>query len=522
MRYVVKTEKMKSIIEAVKWDGKIETINDNKWLEDEIKEDRVILAMNDEYDKEPLLLIFDSWTREYETVEAGDYVIKETHNQKHRIRTMKSDNFEEMFEVVEDKENNCVVVDLELNTEEFHKKLNEAKEELEKVLNYNIKDKENVLCSINNKDFLSIDKCQFNLKAGKYTLYLKREDNNITKDFEVKSKYLGTFSSALDKLEMYYLASNGKKKLNFTFDYPEDFDKKIYYKVEDESIVKIEDDTIIPLKEGITKVNAILKDGNTKEYNIMVTDLIVSPTMAKKTRLTCDKYTEEESALLDKILESRVIEAGVGSRAGVAAAARFLSLEFPYAIRYFYENGRLEPYGTKDYIDGEGRYYHKGLYLSKSKFKDIKASTKSGPAPWGCPLMEYSEDRLGINGLDCSGFVTWAMLNGGFESGDVGSENEELIKNELYDLGEHHEITTSYMKDGNYKPGDYIASDGHAALIVGVDEKYVYVAEAYYADVKVSKFEKYYELPNLYSLTFIIEMDKIYPNGDGLTTMMWD
>ena len=152
----------------------------------------------------------------------------------------------------------------------------------------------------------------------------------------------------------------------------------------------------------------------------------------------------------------------------------------------------------------------------------MKASTKSGPAPWGCPLMEYSEDRLGINGLDCSGFVTWAMLNGGFESGDVGSGNEELIKNELYDLGEHHEITTSYMKDGNYKPGDYIASDGHAALIVGVDEKYVYVAEAYYADVKVSKFEKYYELPNLYSLTFIIEMDKIYPNGDGLTTMMWD
>ena len=146
-------------------------------------------------------------------------------------------------------------------------------------------------------------------------------------------------------------------------------------------------------------------------------------------------------------------------------------------------------------------------------------------------ILAEAEDFLGTpykfggktkSGLDCSGFVTWAMLNGGFESGDVGSGNEELIKNELYDLGEHHEITTSYMKDGNYKPGDYIASDGHAALIVGVDEKYVYVAEAYYADVKVSKFEKYYELPNLYSLTFIIEMDKIYPNGDGLTTMMWE
>lgn len=62
----MKYRKKSEIIEAVKWDGKIETINDSKWLEDEIKEDRVILAMNDEYDKEPLLLIFDSWTREYE------------------------------------------------------------------------------------------------------------------------------------------------------------------------------------------------------------------------------------------------------------------------------------------------------------------------------------------------------------------------------------------------------------------------------------------------------------------------
>ncbi len=137
----MKYRKKSEIIEAVKWDGKLETINDNKWLEDEIKEDRAILAMNDEYDKEPVLLIFDSWSG-FVIVEEGDYVIKETHNQKHRIRTMKSDNFEEKFEVVEDKENNCVVVDLELNTEEFHKKLNQVKEELEKVLNYNIKDKD--------------------------------------------------------------------------------------------------------------------------------------------------------------------------------------------------------------------------------------------------------------------------------------------------------------------------------------------------------------------------------------------
>ena len=70
--------------------------------------------------------------------------------------------------------------------------------------------------------------------------------------------------------------------------------------------------------------------------------------------------------------------------------------------------------------------------------------------------------------------------------------------------------------------GKYDIMKGWSESDYSRDEKYVYVAEAYYADVKVSKFEKYYELPNLYSLTFIIEMDKIYPNGDGLTTMMWE
>ena len=138
----MKYRKKSEIIEAVKWDGKIKTINDNKWLEEVIKEYIALLAMDDIDDKEPALLIFNRWTKGYQKVEVGDYVIKETHNQKHRIRTMKSDDFEEKFEVVEAKNNNCVVVDLELNTEEFHKKLNEAKEELEKVLNYNIKDKD--------------------------------------------------------------------------------------------------------------------------------------------------------------------------------------------------------------------------------------------------------------------------------------------------------------------------------------------------------------------------------------------
>ena len=397
---------------------------------------------------------------------------------------------------------------------------NVINENEEYLVNVTYDGKDNIKCSLDNIDYTS--KCSFLLKEGNYKAYVTNEKDTSYKDFTVKKNYLGIFSSTIDVLDTYYLAVGGKKSFNFTFDYPEYFDKTVTYKVEDKNILKVENDTMYAVSAGTTKVTATLKDGNSKTYNVMVTDLIVSPTMAKKTRLTCNRYTLEESILLDKILASRVEEAGIGTRAGVASAARFLSLEFPYAIRYFYENGRLENWGKKDHIDAEGRYYHVGLYLHESKFKGITSSTKSGPAIWGCPLMEYSEDRMGINGLDCSGFVTWAMLNGGFDSKDVGSGNEELIDGELYDYGTHNEITKEYMKKNTYKPGDYIASDGHAALIVGVDEKYVYVAEAYYADVKVSKFEKYNELPNLYSLTFITEMNEIYPNGDGNITLMWE
>lgn len=402
--------------------------------------------------------------------------------------------------------------------------INENKEYIVTV-EYKSKNNKDVVCSLDNINYKNIDECTFNLKKGEYNLYLRKNDKVIKEKFKVEEKFLGTFSSTIDVLDTYYLAVNGKKKFNFTFDYKEDFDKTVYYEITNTDVLKIENDTMYGLKTGTSEVIATLKDGNTKTYNIVVTDLITPPTINNdKYYLPCNYYSLEESILLDKILESRVIEAGVGTRAGVAAAARFLTLEFPYSIAYFNENGRLAAHGTKPRVDAEGRYYHKGLYLHTSKFEglDKSAITSGGPNIWGCNVYDKFISSYRRNGLTCSGFVTWAMLNGGFESGDVGSGNEELIKNELYDLGEHHEITTSYMKDGNYKPGDYIASDGHAALIVGVDEKYVYVAEAYYADVKVSKFEKYYELPNLYSLTFIIEMDKIYPNGDGLTTMMWE
>ena len=80
-----------------------------------------------------------------------------------------------------------------------------------------------------------------------------------------------------------------------------------------------------------------------------------------------------------------------------------------YTIPYFVENGRYQKNDFSRPCDGEGRYYHKGLYLSEDKYKTIKDS-RAGPAMWGAPLMERSTNTTRYNGLDCSGFVSWARI----------------------------------------------------------------------------------------------------------------
>lgn len=353
---------------------------------------------------------------------------------------------------------------------------------------------------------------------------LGRENLQFDDSYIEEEKIVGSFTSQIDELEIYYLALKGKKKINFIFNYPSEFDTTITLTSENENIVKIlEDNTLYGVGVGTTKVHALLKDGNEAIYDIMVTDLIVPPTNNKnKKYLPCGIYSEEEAELLDKILFSRVKEFGDGTRGGVLAAARFLTLEFPYTIGYFNENGRLVNHKYRPYVDGEGRYYHKGLYLSKSKYKDIVKSTKTGPKIWGCKLYDKFVDRYKANGFTCSGFVTWAMYNGGFDVTDVGAGDYKQFDDDLSDLGPHHQITKEYMQTGNYKVGDFIARNGHAALIIGIDDKNIYTAEALPPKLKVYTYERWNGIVKDPNLTYVIEMSSIYPNGDGITTDMWE
>ena len=310
-----------------------------------------------------------------------------------------------------------------------------------------------------------------------------------------------------------------KIKLNVSYETLGYVEDDITWTSSDENIASVNDGVVTGKSNGTATITAEI-DGKSVKSTITVTSLITKrPTSGfdfNKPKLTCNVFSKKENDLIDTILKFKVNKVGNKTRAGVVEAARFLTLDFPYRINYFYENGRL----TGNKVDGEGRYYHKGLYLDESRYDDI-GKTSKGPKTWGCSLYSYPDGRKSKNGLDCSGFVTWAILNGGFNPGDIGAGITRV--KDLTDLGVKKKITTSLAKGNTIKVGDLLHnywSGGHIAIIVGIDKNYYYVAQAVWFDevgVIINKYKKS-ELKNKFKE--VILMDKYYKK-DGNLTDMW-
>ena len=197
-----------------------------------------------------------------------------------------------------------------------------------------------------------------------------------------------------------------------------------------------------------------------------------------------ERYSEEEANLLDEILFDRINEAGYGTRMGPLPQQDFYYWNFLIVLLILMKWSFKNYGGPK--VDGEGRYYHRGLYLHKSKF-DLITHTMYGPAIWGCNLWDSFLARYKANGFTCSGFVTWTLLNGGFDVGDVGAGDYPDRNDDVSDLGDRLPITKELLKSGKIKVGDLIGRDGHAAIIIGIDEEYFYVAESLPPQVQLVK-----------------------------------
>lgn len=318
-----------------------------------------------------------------------------------------------------------------------------------------------------------------------------------------------------------YLPVGAKKELDVKIDKFGNEEFPIEY-IYDEDIIDVTDNVLTILNSGSTILKVKVLDIE-KEIEVTGTDLVTLPKLEKKKALSCGVYSSNDNLILDNVLKYEISEAGYNTRAGVVTALRFLTLQFPYRISYFFENGRLNNNTGGAYVDGEGRWYHEGLYLSNSKYSEL-VKVGFGPATWGCPLMNFEEQPGWVpkqyypNGLDCSGFITWAFLNGGYDVSDTGAGDNTFADDDLSDLGEHVPITRELLMSDKIKAGDIIAADGHMAMIGGINDGYIYVAESttYWDGVVMHKYSVD-EILSSYNLTYVIFMDDFYGNNGNFT-----
>ena len=367
--------------------------------------------------------------------------------------------------------------------------------------------------------------CSFTIDAGDYNFYLKDAYGNIINADKQLIKINKLLNIKLNK-DTYYMYPGMEDYFSYELIKIGDIDEEISVYSEDENIASVVDNKIIANNYGRTNIVLESSKGIKSKIDVIISRHVNKPSINQnKAYVTCNQFSIDDSNLIDNILFDRVNKAGYGTRAGVLAAARFITLEFAYRIPYFYENGRLENYEPFYYVDGEGRYYHRGLYLHSTKEDEMDASFV-GPAAWGCDLLNftnwgpYVSGRKYPNGLDCSGFVTWAILNGGFDVGDIGAgiDNAHL---DLTDLGERVMLSEELMTSGKVKAGDLIGHDGHIAILAGWDENNYYIAESLNTTrgVQMTVVSKSKLVHNsIYK--YIILMDNYYKQ-DGNYTTIW-
>ena len=383
---------------------------------------------------------------------------------------------------------------------------------------------------INDSEWLKANNgyCSFTVPSGNYKIYVKDKYGNIN-DVNSQKVEINKVIEITPSKKNIYLYKGGKEKIDYELVTIGEVVDDVKMSSGDENIATVSNDgKVIGNNYGMTEITLTSSSGTTTKVNVYVSNFITKPVINfNKPYVKCKQFTKEEADLIDQILFDRVDTAGYGTRAGVIAAARFLALEFSYRIHYFSENGRLNNYPPYKHVDGEGRYYHRGLYLNEDDYAGLeKGATVAGPAMWGCSipmyvrLPQYTYGKSYPNGLDCSGFVTWALLNGGFDVGDLGA-GENAKQYDLDDLGTKVKITSQLLNSNKVKVGDLIGNNGHMAIIAGMDDNNYYIAESLNttAGVVITTMAKS-KLPSSTLYQHIILMDSVYKK-DGNYTNMW-
>ena len=385
-------------------------------------------------------------------------------------------------------------------------------------------------CSLNNtKNWVKSKnkKCTFDFTEKVTKIYIKTEDGKVEK--HNADEEFGIINS-IKVPESIYLIQGETEKIEYTVDKKGKVDDKPKFTSSNTDIITVEGETINAVGSGETTVKVSL--GNIeKEIKIYSTNMLTLKTANfnyDKPYLSCGLFSEADNDLLDNVLQYKMDKVGYKTRAAVVEAGRFITLNFPYRINYFSENGRMADWPK---ADGEGRYYHKGLYLHESRFSNLnKDYIMNGPNPWGCPIYSNPAGGTRLNGLDCSGFISWIIVQGGFDPTDMGA-GVDSDKYDFTDIGPKQTIPKALDK-GELKVGDLLSGDGetsgavgggHIAMLIGVHDGYYYVAEELWGNPSPSHgavAQRYTESEFRYYFYWHIDMSEFY-GKDGNLTDYW-
>ena len=245
----------------------------------------------------------------------------------------------------------------------------------------------------------------------------------------------------------------------------------------------------------ITEPKGGFTDAGGWQYAWSYSPLREKPILAVSTQLDSSMYTK-----YNEELKRQVAAVGRGTRGAAVVAARFLA-GFPYAIPY---------HGGQSFDGNLGYYGHYGISQG-----------------WGRTVVG------GRNGIDCTGFINWCLINAYVEpegsrmSASTNGYNAVIGKRtytfrEAYNLGIEIKPGDFYhVKNENYDPnadggrvwdpdsGNIVRTGRftHIGMIIGLDEQYIYVAESL-GSVKISK------LPRISNNYYVTINDNLY-SGEG-------
>ena len=252
-----------------------------------------------------------------------------------------------------------------------------------------------------------------------------------------------------------------------------------------------------------------------------------------------DLYTKYVRPRMMRVKQSNGKYKYYGTRASVVAAARFLTLQFPYDIPYYMEKDRDMRLTQGDYIwisrekrntAEKARIF--GLNLSKKAFgmdadgnyvmltkKDKNGNYKAADdiISWSCDVKNKFGKKA-RNGLACSSFVIWALRNGHMHLGAwtstelafLLSGDHDGLKNYLSGKNKNNVFDNAYEKLTKIKKSDFIkiskmtgkedikagdlvwhgndhSSYGHVAMIIGIKRSNGSISEVYVAEATNTK-----------------------------------